>query len=67
MPRYPEIDFYLSVTPFDPFELFEDQEGKRNGKKGDLQLHLSNLEAELTSFMSHVDLTHIELLYVYGV
>lgn len=59
--NYSDIDIHLRLTPFEPFELFQDQEGKCNARRGNFVLHAEN-EKEPLSFTPHID-----VLYVYGI
>ncbi|MFS8563602.1 MAG: DUF115 domain-containing protein [Rhabdochlamydiaceae bacterium] len=59
--NYADIDVHLRLTPFEPFELFQDQDGKCNARRGNFVLHVEK-QTELLSFTSHID-----TLYVYGI
>lgn len=60
---YPDIDFHLSFTPYEPFELFQ-EDGEWNGRRGNELIHFGN--KEVNRWKQRVKFENIDLLYVYG-
>ena len=61
--RYPDLDFYLHLIPLTPYELFEEGDGKWNGKKGDSFLYpRPRREPNLRS----LSLENLEVIFVCG-
>jgi len=54
---YPEIDFHLNFSPFEPYHLFQ-EEGQWNGQKGKIRLHTPQ---------ESLSPKGVELVYVYGI
>jgi hypothetical protein len=69
--RFPEIGFFLSFTPFHPFELFENAQGEWNARKeraGTLHyLHAEEgIAREVAAWFKKLQLDEVETLYIYG-
>jgi hypothetical protein len=60
---YPDIDFHLSFTPYEPYELFQ-EDGIWNARRGKELLHLD--EGEEKRWKDRIDFEKIDLLYLYG-
>ena len=60
---YPEIDFHLSFTPYEPFELFKEG-GEWNARRGSEIIHSD--KGEVDRWKKRVDFEKIDLLYLYG-
>lgn len=60
---YPDIDFHLNFTPYDPFAIFKDR-GGWNAKRGSSVLHSDSKETE--RWKERIAFDKIDLLYLYG-
>ncbi len=68
----PDLYFFLTYTPHDPFTLFKNENGEWNARrerKGKIEvLHSeASVEHECKSWLASLDLEKIEILYVYGI
>jgi hypothetical protein len=65
--RFPEISLFLMTTSFHPFELFRNQEGKINAKRGRDLLHSPvSIAKEVHNWLLKTDFHGVEILYIYG-
>lgn len=62
---YPEIDFHLNFTPYEPFTLIDEPNGKKNATRGSFHLHQG--EDELKRWKKRLQFEQIGLLYLYGI
>lgn len=66
--RFPDIGFNLSFSQYEPFELFEDREGKINAKRSLQFLHSpTSITEELQHWRTRLVLPEKEIVYIYGI
>lgn len=65
--RFPDIAFHLTYGAYEPYELFEDAQGKINARRFNACLHAAHIASEMRSWKRGLDLTEIEILYIYGI
>jgi hypothetical protein len=64
--RFPDLSLFLTLTPFEPLQLFKNRDGMINARTKKGALYAKNIIQEVRDWFTKLHLDQVEVLYIYG-